>query len=112
MTVLGAGSRDLIVTHPDEVLQEAVVKMLRADIGRLPVVDRNDPRRLVGYLGRPGVWRRVSGNTRKSTCANRGYRLSPHELKPFHRTRGRFPDGSDCGGSRFDGESLTRDNAF
>ena len=55
MTVLDAGSASLIVTYPDEVLQEAVVKMLRADIGRLPVVERKDTRRLVGYLGRAGV---------------------------------------------------------
>jgi chloride channel protein, CIC family len=54
-TVLDAGSRELIVAYPDEILQEAVTKMLRADIGRLPVVDRGDPRRLVGYLGRAGV---------------------------------------------------------
>jgi H+/Cl- antiporter ClcA/CBS domain-containing protein len=54
-TVLDAGSRNLVVTYPDEVLQEAVVKMLRSDIGRLPVVSRQDPLRLVGYLGRAGV---------------------------------------------------------
>jgi H+/Cl- antiporter ClcA/CBS domain-containing protein len=54
-TVLDAGSSSLIVTYPDEVLQEAVVKMLRSNIGRLPVVERTDPRRLVGYLGRAGV---------------------------------------------------------
>jgi CIC family chloride channel protein len=54
-TVLDAGSRNLIVTYPDEILQEAVVKMLRSDIGRLPVVDRHDPQRLVGYLGRAGI---------------------------------------------------------
>ena len=29
--------------------------MLRNNIGRLPVVDRADPRRVVGYLGRPGI---------------------------------------------------------
>ena len=54
-TVLDAGSRNLVVTYPDEILQEAVVKMLRSDIGRLPVVSRQDPLRLVGYLGRAGV---------------------------------------------------------
>jgi CBS domain-containing protein len=54
-TVLDAGSRELIVTYPDEILQEAVTKMLRSDIGRLPVVDRRDQRKLVGYLGRAGV---------------------------------------------------------
>ena len=54
-TVLDAGSRRLVVAYPDEVLHEAVVKMLRHDIGRLPVVSREEPRRLVGYLGRAGV---------------------------------------------------------
>jgi len=43
------------VTFPDETISEASDKMLRYSIGRLPVVDRSDPRRLVGYLGRHGV---------------------------------------------------------
>jgi CBS domain-containing protein len=51
-SVLDAGSRDLVVTYEDEVLSEVVNKMLRNDIGRMPVVSREDPRRLVGYLGR------------------------------------------------------------
>jgi hypothetical protein len=29
--------------------------MLRHNIGRLPVVDRSDPRKALGYLGRSGV---------------------------------------------------------
>jgi hypothetical protein len=29
--------------------------MLRRKVGRLPVVDRQDPRKLVGYLGRTEV---------------------------------------------------------
>jgi hypothetical protein len=29
--------------------------MLRNNIGRLPVVDRKDPLRVIGYLGRPGI---------------------------------------------------------
>lgn len=55
LTVLEAGSRDLIVAFPDELISEASDKMLRNDIGRLPVVEREDPRKLVGYLGRHGV---------------------------------------------------------
>ena len=55
MTVLDAGSRNVIVTYPDELLHDASAKMLRNNIGRLPVVDRKDPRRVVGYLGRPGI---------------------------------------------------------
>jgi CIC family chloride channel protein len=55
MPVLDAGSRNLIVTYPDELLHEASAKMLRNNLGRLPVVDRNDPRRVVGYLSRKGI---------------------------------------------------------
>jgi CBS domain-containing protein len=54
-TVLDAASRDLIVTYPDESLHEAAAKMLRSNIGRLPVVDRNQPQRVLGYLGRSGI---------------------------------------------------------
>ena len=55
MSLLEAGSRKMIVTHPDETLHEAAAKMLRNNIGRLPVVDRKDPQHVVGYLGRPGI---------------------------------------------------------
>ncbi|MFZ0801437.1 MAG: chloride channel protein [Terriglobales bacterium] len=54
-TVLDAANRDLVVTYPDESLHEAAAKMLRNNIGRLPVVDRNQPQRVVGYLGRAGI---------------------------------------------------------
>jgi CBS domain-containing protein len=55
LTVLEAGSADLEVVFPDETLQDAVAKMLKRDIGRLPVVARDDPRRIVGYLGRADI---------------------------------------------------------
>ncbi len=55
--VLEAGTRDLIVAYPDELLRDAVSRMLANDIGRLPIVDRQDRRRLLGYLGRAGIMR-------------------------------------------------------
>jgi CIC family chloride channel protein len=55
MSVQEAGSTRLVFTHPDELVSEAAAKMLRNDIGRLPVVDRADHRKVVGYLGRSGV---------------------------------------------------------
>jgi chloride channel protein, CIC family len=54
-TVLEAGTRAVVVAFPDELLDEAATKMLEHDIGRLPVVSRDDGGRLVGYLGRAGV---------------------------------------------------------
>src|SRR5579863_722321 len=56
-TVLAAGTRDLVVGYPDELIRDAVSRMLGHDIGRLPIVDRHDHRRLLGYLGRAGVMR-------------------------------------------------------
>ena len=55
LTVTQAGSRNLVVTYPDEILYEAIEKMIRHDIGRLPVVSRENPRQVLGYLGRAAV---------------------------------------------------------
>ncbi len=55
MTVQEAGKTHLVVTYPDELVSEAAAKLLRFDIGRLPVVDRTDERRVVGYLGRAAI---------------------------------------------------------
>jgi len=55
MSVQEAGSTRLVVSHPDELVSEAAAKMLRYDIGRLPVVERADHHKVVGYLGRSGV---------------------------------------------------------
>ncbi len=55
MPVLEAGSTNLVLAYPDEVLYDAAARMLRASVGRLPVVARNDPGQIVGYLGRSEV---------------------------------------------------------
>jgi H+/Cl- antiporter ClcA/CBS domain-containing protein len=54
-TVLEAGTRNLIIAYPDEILGDAVTRMVRNDIGRLPVVERHNPHKLIGYLGRASV---------------------------------------------------------
>jgi CBS domain-containing protein len=53
--VIDLSRRPLIVAYADELLEEATAKMITHDIGRLPVVDRTDPTRLLGLLGRAGV---------------------------------------------------------
>lgn len=55
VSVLDAGTRNVVVAYPDETLYDAAIKMLRSEVGRLPVVDRSSPRRIVGYIGRPAV---------------------------------------------------------
>ena len=55
LTVADAGSTNLTVAFPDEPLHNALTKMLNRDVGRLPVVDRHDQTRVVGYLGRAAI---------------------------------------------------------
>jgi chloride channel protein, CIC family len=55
MTVQEAGKTHLVVTYPDELVSEAAAKLLHFDIGRLPVVERNDERKVVGYVNRSSI---------------------------------------------------------
>ncbi|MGE5402533.1 MAG: chloride channel protein [Ignavibacteriales bacterium] len=48
-------STQLIVAYPDESVHSAAMRMIGSNIGRLPVVDRNNPKQLVGYFGRSSV---------------------------------------------------------
>jgi chloride channel protein, CIC family len=60
-SVLEAGSRDLIVAYPEESASDALFRMLQNDIGRLPVVSRENPKEMIGYLDRSsilGAWTR------------------------------------------------------
>lgn len=51
-SVVDAGSTDLLVAHPDEILRDVVHRMVAADVGRMPVVRHDRPRHAIGYLGR------------------------------------------------------------
>ncbi len=61
MTALDAGSRQPVIAYPDELAHAAMVRMLQHDIGRLPVVRRDNPQQMVGYFDRAsllGAWTR------------------------------------------------------
>jgi H+/Cl- antiporter ClcA len=60
-SVLDAGSAKVIVAYADESVHDAMMRMLDHDIGRLPVVSREDPQKMVGYFNRAsllGAWSR------------------------------------------------------
>jgi CIC family chloride channel protein len=50
-------TREVLTAYPDESISEAMRRMSQHDIGRLPVVARNDPRLLVGLLRRADMVR-------------------------------------------------------
>jgi CBS domain-containing protein len=84
MTVLEAGKQDLIVAHPDETLHDAIGRMLRHDIGRLPVVSRQEPGTVVGYLGRACVLAARVRHQEEEEVRGRG------PIFPFHGSSSRF----------------------
>jgi len=55
LTVAEAGSASLVVAYADETLHDVIARMLRHDIGRLPVVDRDDEKKAIGYIGRANI---------------------------------------------------------
>jgi H+/Cl- antiporter ClcA len=55
LTLRECATTHVIVTYEDELLSDALAKMLTHNIGRMPVVKRGDPRTIVGYLGRSGI---------------------------------------------------------
>ncbi|MBI4446117.1 MAG: chloride channel protein [Acidobacteria bacterium] len=54
-TVLDAGGNRPIVAYSDELVMDALFRMLQYDIGRLPVVTRKNQHRMVGYLNRANI---------------------------------------------------------
>jgi H+/Cl- antiporter ClcA/CBS domain-containing protein len=76
LTVLDAGTRDPVVTFVDETLHDAIAKMLRHDLGRLPVVDRHNVTKVVGYLGRAGILAARQHYYEEEEIRERGFGLS------------------------------------
>ncbi len=54
-TVLSAAKTDVAIAHPDETLHVAISRMLSRGVGRLPVVERERPLKVIGYLGRGDI---------------------------------------------------------
>jgi CIC family chloride channel protein len=54
-TVGEIASKNLILAYPEESVQQALDKMLKHNIGRLPVVSRENPTELIGYIGRASI---------------------------------------------------------
>jgi CIC family chloride channel protein len=50
-------TRDLLVAHPDETIDLAPRTMSQRDLGRMPVVARDNPRQLLGMLRRNDIVR-------------------------------------------------------
>jgi CBS domain-containing protein len=95
-TALEIGTTNPIVAHPDDLLADALDRMIRSGVGRLPVVARDESTRLVGMLSRDGLaaaYRAVleEEHVRESAQLRARFRelrrrLSPVRSTPLSRT--------------------------
>lgn len=53
--VSDVGGHELIVAFPDERAFDALYRMLQNNIGRLPIVSRENPQKMVGFLNRSSI---------------------------------------------------------
>lgn len=75
-TVGDACTRELQVAYPDESIGQALRRMSARDIGRLPVVARGFPRRLLGVLRRADLVRAYDvALTRRSAVRHRAHQV-------------------------------------
>lgn len=86
-TVLDAGSRDPAITYPDELVYAALDKMLSREIGRLLVVGREAPDRLIGYLGRAELMAARQQHFSEEQVRDRGWLTAASRLLRFNRLR-------------------------
>jgi chloride channel protein, CIC family len=59
----------LVVSYPDQTLHEVLERLGANELGRIPVVDRQDSKRLIGLLRRRDIIRAYT----KEPSANRKF---------------------------------------
>ncbi|KPK91703.1 MAG: hypothetical protein AMJ88_12965 [Anaerolineae bacterium SM23_ 63] len=80
VTEIGTLYSRLVIAYPDETIGDVLRKMGPQGIGRLPVVSRSDPRRLLGLIGRDDIIRAYEvAITRRAELSHRIQRMAFRE---------------------------------
>jgi CIC family chloride channel protein len=111
-TVGDACTRAVDVAFPDETLNMALRRMSRRDVGHLPVVSRENPRKLVGILGRTDVIHAYDiALTRRVTQRHQEYAVRLDALTPdrVDVTDVTIERGSLCAGKKMSEIPFPRD---
>jgi CIC family chloride channel protein len=76
LTVGQACTRELLTAYPDETIGTALRRMSTRDIGRLPVIARDHPKRLLGLLRRADLVRAYDvALTRRAAMRHRAHQV-------------------------------------
>jgi CBS domain-containing protein len=65
-----------VVTNPDEGLRQAAQRMIGSGLGRLPVVDRSDPGKLVGILAHRDVLKAMARRLEEENQRERFFQVA------------------------------------
>lgn len=100
-------TRDVITVFPDEPMGVALRRMAGRDVGRLPVVSRSNPRRVLGVVRRSDIVRAYNlAIIRKTAVAHRAAALRLGTLTGAEVLEIRLTDGSPAVGKRLADVSL------
>ncbi|HTB79484.1 MAG TPA: chloride channel protein [Opitutaceae bacterium] len=72
-SLIEAGNSALVVAHPDESVSDAVARMLSHGVGRLPVVSRTEPKKLIGYVSRTSLLSARLASLQQETMRDDGW---------------------------------------
>ncbi len=94
-------TKSLLVTYPDESIGDALHRMALRDIGRMPVVDRKNPRRLLGAVRRVDIARAYQrGVLHREALAERANQLRASRSSGTEFLELRVEPGSQVAGKR------------
>jgi CIC family chloride channel protein len=96
-------TRDIMVAYPDETIGSALRRMGARDVGRLPVVARDNHRKMVGMLRRSDLVRAYDiALTRRTAMRHRAHevRLGTYSGQALTVEEYRIETGSTCDGKQ------------
>jgi CIC family chloride channel protein len=94
-------TRSLLVAHPDETLAAALHRLSVRDIGRLPVVARDDPQRLLGVLRRSAMIRAYDlALTRRAALRHKAHQVRLGAVEEVNINEVVIEPGAACEGVR------------
>ncbi len=103
-------TRDLLVAYPDETIHAALQRMSTRDVGRLPVVAREDPRRLLGVLRRSDLVRAYDiALTRRAVIRHRAQQVRLGAFSGVSVEEVVIEAGAPCVGRRLSEVAWPRD---
>jgi CIC family chloride channel protein len=106
-------TRELLVTYPDESIGAALRRMGARDVGRLPVVARDDERRLLGVLRRTDMVRAYDiALTRRAAVRHRAHQVRLGAVTDVQVQEVTIEENAPCANRRVSEVTWPRDSVI